>query len=116
LTASSGLCIGKIAAHRSRLGSRQQSGVAELASEHLSRNGGIDYLNVNALLVHVLEAAFGAEALFGGALEPTHRLAHGFEEGGRGHRIFSFFAGEGLAFDQKGAASRLGRDAHARRL
>ena len=93
----------------------QQLRVVEFAAEHLAGRRRIHNLDVNALLVHVHDAAFGTEAELAGALESLHRLAHGVEEAGRRHRVFAFFAGEGFAFDQEGAAARFGRDTHFRR-
>ena len=53
----------------------EQLGVAELAPEHLARRRRIEDLHVDALLVHVEQAALRAEAGLRGALEALHRLS-----------------------------------------
>ncbi len=86
--------------------------VAKFAAEHLAGGGRIDYLDIDTLLVHVHHPAFGAETELRSALETLHRLADGVEEAGRRHRVFAFFAGERLAFNQERAAAGFRCDTH----
>ena len=93
----------------------EQLGVAELAPEHLPRDGRIDHLHVDALLVHVLQAALGAEAVLLARSKRSIALATALKNAGAAIGYLPFSRVNGSPSTRKVRRPDSARDAHLRR-